>query len=82
MTPTEFVIETFDAALGVDVRNTNQTLAELGLDSLDQVELLMAFEDEIGDVVDDGFLFTNSTTVRDIINLVKEAQANDNDSVN
>ena len=45
-------------------------LADLGMDSLDEMEVIMALEDEFGIFIDDDAEVSSYTTVEDLINLV------------
>ena len=52
-----------------DVAPDASFIDDLGADSLDIVELIMAFEDEFGTKIDEGAL-ENIQTVEDIINAI------------
>jgi acyl carrier protein len=59
--------------LGVkeDIENEKKFTEDLGADSLDTVELVMAFEDEFGVDIPDEYA-EKITTVQDAINYIKE----------
>ncbi|ABR30182.1 acyl carrier protein [Thermosipho melanesiensis] len=60
--------------LGVDVNEVSEEKSltdDLGADSLDMVDLVMAFEDEFGIKVEDSDL-SKITTVKDVIDLISE----------
>ncbi|MBT1247231.1 MULTISPECIES: acyl carrier protein [unclassified Thermosipho (in: thermotogales)] len=60
--------------LGVDVNEVTEEKSltdDLGADSLDMVDLVMAFEDELGIKVEDSDL-SKINTVKDIIDLISQ----------
>lgn len=60
--------------LGVDsakITKDSKIIADLGADSLDVVELIMALEDEFGVTVDEDKV-QNLVTVGDIVTLIEE----------
>jgi acyl carrier protein len=65
--------------LGVDadkIKDTNSFIDDLGADSLDTVELVMAFEEEFGiEITDDAA--ESITTVADAIETVKKLRDED-----
>lgn len=70
----KITLDALEDACGVVPDHVDQTLSDLGLDSLDQVELLMELEVHLVDVVDGDFAFSGAHTVQQIIDLVKESQ--------
>lgn len=57
--------------IGIDNINKEDTLDALGLDSLDQVDLLLSIEDTIGMSLGDGTTLSGETTVADLIKIAE-----------
>ncbi|MBO8139338.1 MAG: acyl carrier protein [Thermosipho sp. (in: Bacteria)] len=74
MADVEKIRELIADQLGVDiseVTDEKNLTDDLGADSLDMVDLIMAFEDEFGIKVDDSDL-SKIKTVKDVIDLVSQ----------
>lgn len=74
MADVEKIRELIAKQLGVDVSEVTEEknlVDDLGADSLDMVDLIMAFEDEFGIKVDDSDL-SKIKTVKDVIDLLSQ----------
>ncbi|MDK2885978.1 MAG: acyl carrier protein [Thermosipho sp. (in: thermotogales)] len=74
MADVEKIRELIAEQLGVDVSEVTEEknlVDDLGADSLDMVDLIMAFEDEFGIKVDDSDL-SKIKTVKDVIDLLSQ----------
>ena len=69
MTPREVIYDILDDEFAVTPDSERQTIHQLGLDSLDQVELVIRLEEHLGIDLQDTQI-DSTTTVRYLIDLV------------
>lgn len=71
----KIVFQQIERVLGEEVRTLNEKLSELGLDDLDQIELIMYIEQTLGIFIDDddveNKIFKPSNTIKTLVDYVK-----------
>lgn len=75
MTPVKLIYDLLDDEFAVAPANVHQTIFQLGLDSLDEVELVIRLEEALNIDLTDAHLDSTST-VQDLIDIATGAQAN------
>lgn len=71
MNTSEKIIEIIQRQMGIKTVHVEQTFIELGMDSLDSIELIMEIEDEFEITINEYDIALNITTVKELIDYVR-----------